>query len=355
MPIDPSKIRARLTSEKQWYRIDNLAGDEADVMLYGEIGWLGNDAEEFVREIKQLRSTQINLHLSSPGGSVFDGIAIMNGLRSHPANVTIYIDSLAASIASVIAMAGDKVVMRSASELMIHEAAGLSLGNADDMREMAELLDRQSNKIAAIYAERAGGTVEDWRAAMKVETWYSAEEAVAAGLADEVMPPRRNPAEEPAAEPRATWDLTVFRYAGREEAPAPAPAAKSAMPVVGEAGQCILPAATATPQPAESVQSEALRIDIGTALGEQLVAVLRAAVTETPTAVPPAAADDPAAEPAADPAPEAAAQPDVPPVPDGWADQTAHLTTPPADDWAALVAPLTNPPSPALSSSAATA
>ncbi|WP_181788193.1 head maturation protease, ClpP-related, partial [Streptomyces phytophilus] len=239
---DQPGVRARLSQalqnrqsaeERQWYRFENLGADETDIILYGEIGWYGTEAESFVRELRALKTARINLRLSSPGGSVFDGIAIMNGLRAHSADVTVYVDSLAASIASVIAMAGDRVVMMPASEMMIHEASGLCMGNASDMRELADLLDRQSDKIAAVYAERAGGDIEAWRAAMAAETWYSADEAVAAGLADEVAElPRKGAEPDEDDEPQATgarvWEkyLAAYRYAGREEAPAPEPIAK---------------------------------------------------------------------------------------------------------------------------------
>ncbi|MBH1939135.1 Clp protease ClpP, partial [Streptomyces sp. AV19] len=127
-------------------------------------------------------------------------------------------------IASVIAMAGDRIVMQPHSQMMIHDGSGLCVGNAADMRDMADLLDRQSDNIAGIYAERAGGTVKQWRTRMLAETWYSAQEAVEAGLADEVAKPGRPGREEgePGDRPVAnSWDLSVFRHAGREQAPAP--------------------------------------------------------------------------------------------------------------------------------------
>jgi ATP-dependent protease ClpP protease subunit len=326
MPFDPSRFRARLASEKKWYSINNLAGGEADVMLYGEIGWLGTTAEDFVGDLKQLQASQINLHLSSPGGGVFDGIAIMNALRSHPANVTVYVDSLAASIASVIAMAGDRIVVRQAAEFMIHEASGLCVGNASDLRELADLLDRQSDKIAGIYAARAGGSVEDWRAAMAKETWYSAQEAVDAGLADEIDEPSKqdqNAPDEMAV--AASWDLSVFRYAGREEAPAPEPVA-SAEP--------------------------SLTISIEGAVDEDLVARLRAAV-QAPAEAEPAIEPEPVVEPKAPAVPEpvAAVEPAEPEPVDEWAGAFAHLLEPDPDPWAAAFAHLTNPEA---SSSAAT-
>jgi ATP-dependent Clp endopeptidase proteolytic subunit ClpP len=345
MPFDPSKFRARLASEKKWYSISNLVGGEVDVMLYGEIGWLGTTADEFVRDIRSLNASQINLHLSSPGGSVFDGIAIMNALRAHQADVTVYVDSLAASIASVIAMAGDRVVAMPASEFMIHEASGLTVGNADDMREMADLLDRQSDKIAAIYAERAGGDVEAWRAAMKQETWYSAEEAVAAGLADEVAElPRKGAGtrQEEAVAARAGWDLSVFQYAGREQAPAPVLAAK---------------AEESTPeQPAE--EPVTLTFTIGAGVDEQVLEALRA-MAEGRTAPEPVAVAESAVEPEvpATPDPAAVAEPLEPePAPepvDEWAAAIAGLVQPQPDPWTAAFAHLTTNASAARSATEA--
>ncbi|MFL5911262.1 MAG: head maturation protease, ClpP-related, partial [Gaiellaceae bacterium] len=172
-----ARPRAQLMQGRNdWYRIANsLGAGPAQVHIYDEIGYWGITASDFVRELSALNVTEIDLHLNSPGGEIFDGIAICNALRSHPATVTTYVDGLAASIASVIAMAGDRIVMAPNSQLMIHDGSGLCIGNAADMRQMAELLDRQSNNIAEVYAARAGGTVEDWRALMEAETWYTAE------------------------------------------------------------------------------------------------------------------------------------------------------------------------------------
>jgi hypothetical protein len=109
--------------------------------------------------------------------------------------------------------------------MMVHDANGLALGNAADMREMADLLDKCSDNIASIYADSAGGTVQEWRDIMRAETWYSAEEAVAAGLADGIV---GQDAEEEAPQQRqpalaaASFDLSKFRYPGRDAAPAPA-------------------------------------------------------------------------------------------------------------------------------------
>lgn len=217
---------------KPWYRIENAADqdgeepDEADVYVYDAIGgWDGVAAENFVRDLRAINARNINLRINSPGGSVFDGITIANALRAHSARVTTYVDGIAASIASVIALAGDRIVMMPQSQLMIHDASGVCMGNPADMIKMAELLDKQSDNIAAAYASRGGGTPEMWRDLMRAETWYLADEAVEAGLANEAMPmpppDEGRPETRPSAIPRNAWDLTMYRYAGREEAPRP--------------------------------------------------------------------------------------------------------------------------------------
>lgn len=169
---------------RSWYRIENSASAGLTaVYIYDEIGMWGVNAADFMDALRQV-SGNIELHLNSPGGDVFDGIAIFNCLRAHSGRVDVVIDSLAASAASVIAQAGDTVTMMPGSQMMIHDAAGLCMGNAEDMAQMAAMLDQQSDNIAGIYAAAAGGTREEWRERMRAETWYMAEEAVAAGLAD---------------------------------------------------------------------------------------------------------------------------------------------------------------------------
>lgn len=217
MKPDQGKPLAAMQPGGNWYQITNQVGQEvATATIYDEIGMYGITASDFIAELGAVNTSRIDLRISSPGGEIFDGIAIHNALRAHSAYVTTYVDSLAASIASVIALAGDRVVMLPHSQMMIHDASGLCLGNAADMQEMADLLDRQSNNIAAIYAEKAGGRVDGWRKRMKSETWYTAKEAVEAGLADEVAKQTRK-TEAPAAQ----WDLSAFRYQNRDAAPAP--------------------------------------------------------------------------------------------------------------------------------------
>ena len=173
-----------LTPQGGWYAIKNLSESESEISIYDDIGEWGISAADFIRDIGAIKSRNIMLRINSGGGSVFDGVAIFNAIRRHPANVTAYIDGIAASAASFVAMAADKVVMSPHSTMMIHEASGGCIGNAADMRDLADRLDMLSDTIASIYAERSGGTTEEWRARMKTETWMTDREAVSMGLAD---------------------------------------------------------------------------------------------------------------------------------------------------------------------------
>jgi len=157
------------------------------VFLYGEIGWWDVPARAFVDEINGLDTNQINLFLNSPGGEVGDGVAIFNALKRHKASVTVTVDGSALSIASVIAQAGDKRLMAQGSALMIHEPWIGAVGDAEFMRKMALQLDGDADEIAGIYADRAGGEASEWRDRMKDETWFRPQEAVDAGLADDVV------------------------------------------------------------------------------------------------------------------------------------------------------------------------
>lgn len=227
MPKSVRDFMNRIASspEKDWYKVVNHAADSTvpedttKVYIYDEIGYWGTTASDFVQEFMQITTPKIHVHINSPGGQMFDGLAIYNALKSHPSEVTTIVDALAASAASFIAQGGDKILMARNSTMMIHDASGLAYGNAEDMHQMADLLDKMSDNIADIYAQRAGGTAEEWRAMMKAETWYTGTEAVDAKLADSVVEPEETGSGEDGATNR--WDLSIFNYAGRNYAPAP--------------------------------------------------------------------------------------------------------------------------------------
>lgn len=173
-----------------WYRIENKSAPRASVHIYDEIGMWGISANDFVSEFKAIKSNAIDVHINSPGGEVYDGLAIHSTIKNHPAHVTVYIDGMAFSAASFIAMAGDTVKIARNAEIMIHDALAATFGNAADHAAMVDRLSRCSDNIADIYAQRAGGDVAQWRERMAANerdgTSYIGQEAVDAGLADEV-------------------------------------------------------------------------------------------------------------------------------------------------------------------------
>ena len=195
----PAASRAAEVADAPWYRLgptmevvgvadgdeQNPAASRADVYVYDYIGgWRGSTSENFVRDVAGLDVDELHVHLNSPGGDAFEGITIANVLRAHRARVTVWVDGLAASAASVIAMAGDEVVMGIGAQLMIHDASTYAWGDAVELRKAADSVDSLSQGVAKAYSEKAGGTVEQWRAVMVAETWYDGPSAVTAGLAD---------------------------------------------------------------------------------------------------------------------------------------------------------------------------
>lgn len=193
-----------------WYRIRNQKepGKPVELHIYDEIGYFGVTASDLVRDLADVIGP-LDVHVNSPGGDVWDGIAIYNCLMARQ-DVTVYIDGIAASIASVIACAGSPVLIARNAQMMIHDGFGQAIGNAQDMRDFAEQLDRASNNIASIYSDRTGRPVSYWRELMKAETWYDAEQAIDAGLADRLID---SGAGRRVKEPQAKWDLTIFRGA----------------------------------------------------------------------------------------------------------------------------------------------
>ena len=182
---------ATKTNNQSWYSIKAKANDTAEISIYDEIGYWGITAKSFSKDLKALGNNlkQINLHIHSPGGDVFDGIAIYNLLKNHPANVTVYIDGLAASMASVIAMAGNEVIMPENAMMMIHKPWGIQGGDAEDMRKYADLLDKVENTLIPAYANKTGKTPEELAEMLSAETWLNGKECVEQGFADKLAEP----------------------------------------------------------------------------------------------------------------------------------------------------------------------
>lgn len=169
-----------------WFRIQDADSGRAELFIFGVVGDFSNEAETFTRELRGITAPVIDLHINSPGGLVWDGIAIFTALKAHSAKVNVHIDGIAASAASFIAMAGDTISIAKAARIMVHDARGVVVGDAAAMTEMSELLNSMSDTIAEIYSDRAKGDVAGWRDKMRAETWFTAHQAVQAGLADQV-------------------------------------------------------------------------------------------------------------------------------------------------------------------------
>ena len=175
--------------QKEWYNIKNKSSEVADVYLFNDIGTFGVTAQNFIDEIKEYEDTELNIHINSLGGEVFEGMAIYSIIQRRKAKTTVYIEGIAASIASVIALAADEVIMSENSLLMIHNAWGGTQGEAKDMRKQAEILDKITNEIAEVYVKKSGIPYNEVIRMMDEETWLTAEEAVALGLVDSISEP----------------------------------------------------------------------------------------------------------------------------------------------------------------------
>jgi len=177
----------------------------AEVLIYDEIGAYGVSAKGFLAELGALPdTTPLALRINSPGGSVFDAVAIYNALKRHTGTVTVWIDGIAASAASYIAMAGDEIIMPENAFLMIHDPSGLVMGTATDMREMAETLDKIAGSMTRGYAAKSGKPEIEIAALMAAETWFDAQDALDLGLATRMAEPVRI---------AASFDIGRFRNA----------------------------------------------------------------------------------------------------------------------------------------------
>ncbi|MBB4042022.1 ATP-dependent protease ClpP protease subunit [Microvirga flocculans] len=181
-----------------------------ELVLYGFVGenfWdVGFTAKEVVEALAEHgRDNDITVRINSGGGYVDDGVAIYNALAAHKGKVTVQVDSIAASSASLIAMAGDTIIMLDGSLMMIHDPSGITYGTADDHEKTGSILEKMASNMASIYAERSGNPVEDVRQAMKDELWLTADEAVEQGYADESQSAK--------AKAVAAFDFRVFANA----------------------------------------------------------------------------------------------------------------------------------------------
>lgn len=176
MRLNSKRIAAMMKPARAYHTAERA--DVTHIYLYDEIGFWGVQAEDVVRDILAVKTPVIHLHLNSPGGDVFEGLAIYNALKKSPAEVEVIVDGIAASIASIIALGGKKVTMGEGSFIMIHNPWTIAMGDATQMKKTADILDKIGAELASIYARAMGKTVEECLKIMADETYWNADEAL---------------------------------------------------------------------------------------------------------------------------------------------------------------------------------
>jgi len=185
-----------------WYTIKAVSGEEAEIFIYDYIGWPYNDAGELVRAMADIKDTPILARLNSPGGDVFDGIAILNAFANHPGGVTVRIESLAASIASVLAMGGRKVEAYQNTMMMIHNSWVIAAGNRKELIEIADILEQIDENMVDAYTGKTKLGKRAVRDMMAAETWMNAKTMKEKGFVDEILKSGQGV--------KAEFDLSIF-------------------------------------------------------------------------------------------------------------------------------------------------
>ena len=193
---------------EKWYNIQNKAGSATDVYIFDEIGMWGITAQNFITDIKDLKDTPINLRINSLGGDVFDGLAIYNIIKKRTAKTTVYIEGIAASIATIIALGADEVVMSENSLFMIHNASGGAMGESKDLQKTADILVKITEQLSVVYQAKTGLSQEAILDMMDEETWLSATEALELGFIDTISD---------AIKVAAKYDVSKFKNITQEE------------------------------------------------------------------------------------------------------------------------------------------
>lgn len=218
---------------RHWYTLKaQEGGDSAELLLYDDIGqnWYGEGigAQQLIEDLANIEASTIDVRINSAGGLVFEGLAIYNALVRHSARIVTHVDGIAASISSIIALAGDEVRIAENAFLMVHRAWGVVVGNAIDMRATADVLEKLDDGLAQTYASKSGKTQAQARKWMDGETWFSATDAKEQGLADVIEGKREEKAAFNLSEYRHVPDQVAARFGG---APPP-PKAEQRRPIV---------------------------------------------------------------------------------------------------------------------------
>ena len=186
-----------------WYKIEALSEDNTEVLIYDVIGWPFNDAGEIVRALAGMNTKTITVRINSPGGDVFDAMSIFNALQSHKSKIVTRIESLAASAASFIALAGKEVQAYQNAMFMIHEPWVLAAGNQYDLREIADILEKISGNMVDIYSQNSNVGKKEIRDMLKAESWFTAKEAKEKGFIDTIIDGKAV---------KAQFDLSMFSH-----------------------------------------------------------------------------------------------------------------------------------------------
>lgn len=198
-----SSFWGKSLKNSDWYAIDTSEG-QTEVLIYDVIGWPFIDANTFARDFNRITSSEITVGINSPGGDVFDGTAIFNTIENHPARIITRIDGIAASMASIIALAGDEIQIASNAYYIMHNPWSFAFGDYRDFQKQADLLERIAGTLAKTYSEKTAIDIEEAQAMMDDETWIIGQELVDQGFADKVIDSKKA---------SAKFDLSMYANA----------------------------------------------------------------------------------------------------------------------------------------------
>jgi ATP-dependent Clp protease protease subunit len=258
----------RANAKRGTFRAESSASGNVieifDVIISSEIDaeWFGGVAAPVVARALKAMSGIVHMRINSPGGDVFAGVAIAQAMREYDGEIIVHVDGYAASIASIVAIAGDKVIMAPGSMMMIHKAWSWGIGNADDFLATAALLEKIDGQLVEAYANRSGGkkNADELAELLRAETWFTPQEAIDAGLADEIAPEKAKSKNQACA----LWDMSVFE--GAPKPPAPASPTESEQAAAALAAEAVVTAAANAAAESERQQrARALRLLIPTA------------------------------------------------------------------------------------------
>ncbi len=258
MPTRPHSLKSLLQANR---KRGEFRAEGDTIFLYDVIvgsddeaeWWGGVSPGAFARQLSGMSGT-VHLRVNSPGGDVFAGQAMAQAIREYADDIVVHVDGLAASAASYVAIAGSKVVMAPGAMLMIHDAWTFAIGNGEELRQTAALLDKIDGSIAEAYAAKSGKPAADFAALMDAETWFTAQEAIDQGLADEIAEESKSKAKD-----SARWDLSAFTRPPAAETVQEEPDPAEAQPDPAESGPKDPQTPEPEPDPADAPQDDAER------------------------------------------------------------------------------------------------